>query len=85
MDVRGKRQHFEVLPGDHQLVVRLNDVNDYYYVAVRHSATPTGLCVIAQPGHYYGLSANLAGSLWEPVVLDGASHVQAEQCRAEWR
>ena len=86
MDVRGKRQRFEVLPGDHQLVVRLNYVKNYYYFSVRHYAEkPTGLCVIAQPGHYYGLTANMAGSLWEPVVLDGGSHIQAEQCRAEWR
>jgi hypothetical protein len=86
IDVRGKRQRFEVLPGDHQLVVRLNYVSDYYVIAVRHySPKPIGLCVIAQPGHYYGLSANMAGSLWEPVVLDGGSHIQVEQCRAEWR
>ncbi len=85
MDVRGRRQRFEVLPGDHQLVVRLNYVDDYYVIAVRHTSTPMGLCVIAQPGHYYGLSANVAGSLWEPVVLDGASHIQVQQCRAEWR
>jgi hypothetical protein len=84
MDVRDTRQRFEVLPGDHQLVVRLNYVDDYHVIAARHSSQPAGLCVIAQPGHHYALSANVAGNLWEAVVLDGGSHIQVQQCRAEW-
>ena len=90
LDVRGKGARFEVLAGDHMMVVHLAKVTRFgpglpvgsglvlAGVVTRSGQIP--LCVSARPRHSYMLEPKDAGVLWQPVVFDGSPDVRVPSC-----
>jgi hypothetical protein len=90
LDVRGKGARFEVLPGDHQLVVHLAKVTRIplaptattgpgSLTITRHSASMP-LCISARPEHFYMLEPSDGSALWEPIVYDGSPDLRVPPC-----
>ena len=89
LDVRGKGPTFEVLPGNHTLVVRLAKVTRYpampvvggYASLARiNRSGPIPFCVSARRKHSYMIEPHDAGALWEPIIFDGSPDVRVPPC-----
>jgi hypothetical protein len=77
-DVRGRGPRFEVLPGNHLMVVRLlMSARDPGFVG---PSVPTPFCVFARPQHDYLVEPTNAGSLWRPVILDESAGIRVPPC-----
>jgi hypothetical protein len=77
-DVRGGGPTFEVLPGNHPMVVRLlMSARDSGFSAYRVTLP---FCVSATPKHDYLIEPTNAGPMWRAVVLDESTGLRVPPC-----
>jgi hypothetical protein len=85
VNLRAEGPRFEVLPGNHTLLVHLLALRRYpvsqtFWLTILNYSSSMPFCVSARPKHYYVVEAKFGDGQWEPFISDGASDVQVAPC-----
>jgi hypothetical protein len=89
IDVRRKGLRFEVLPGDHMMVVELAKVTPVAVfplgsrlvrVGAVTGSGPIPFCVSAKPKHSYMLVPRAPGAFSQPIIFDETPNVAVPPC-----